>query len=94
MLGWSLLRHPDCSMAKYPPAATSKVNNPGAPVSSDSLTEQHVPWLIQVSSEHMEGGVEVCIFEEPVVVVVRHTGVLHISADKNYFGNVQKIWWQ
>ena len=59
-----------------------------------SFTEQHVAWLIQEVCELIKGRVEVCIFEEPVVVVVRHAGIFHISADENYFGNIQQAWWQ
>ena len=71
----------------------NNVNNPGA-WRSNSLTEQHVPWLVQQVCEDIKGRVEVRVFEEPVVVVVRHAGIFHISAHKNYFGNIQKIWWQ
>ena len=93
MLGWPLLRHPDWSMAKYPPAATSlECQQPWS--WRYSLTEQHVARLIQQVCEHIKGWVEVCISEEPVVVVVRHAGISHISADKNYFRNIQQIWWQ
>ena len=53
-------------------------------------SQQDVPLAIQLFGEHTEVGVEVRVLEESVVVVVRDTGVLHISTDKYNFGHLQE----